>query len=54
MVLASPFFAFLAAGAFIGVGCLAPGPEGPACSVAGWTLVFSCCGGGGARALPAG
>ena len=35
---------FLAIGAFIGVGCVALGPEASAQHVVGWTLVFSCCG----------
>jgi putative membrane protein len=35
---------FLAIGALIGVGCVALGPEGSARAVAGWTLLFSCCG----------
>jgi putative membrane protein len=35
---------FLAIGALIGVGCVALGPDGSAPFVAGWTLVFSCCG----------
>jgi putative membrane protein len=35
---------FLAIGAFIGVGCVALAPSGPAQSVASWTLIFSCCG----------
>jgi putative membrane protein len=35
---------FLAIGALIGVGCVALGPDGSARFVAGWTLVFSCCG----------
>jgi putative membrane protein len=40
---------FLAVGAFIGVGCIALAPGGPARegsvqSVVGWTLLFSCCG----------
>jgi putative membrane protein len=35
---------FLAAGAFIGVGCVALAVEGSAQAVVGWTLVFSCCG----------
>ena len=35
---------FLAAGAFIGVGCLAFGADGSAQAIAGWTLIFSCCG----------
>jgi putative membrane protein len=35
---------FLAIGAFIGVGCVALAPSGSAQSVAGWTLIFSCCG----------
>ncbi|HET7138608.1 MAG TPA: DUF1304 domain-containing protein [Arthrobacter sp.] len=35
---------FLAAGAFIGVGCVAFAPQGSSQPVVGWTLVFSCCG----------
>ena len=35
---------FLAIGAFIGAGCVAFAAAGSAQSVAGWTLVFSCCG----------
>jgi putative membrane protein len=35
---------FLAIGALIGLGCVALGPDGSARFVAGWTLVFSCCG----------
>ncbi|MBE4717857.1 DUF1304 domain-containing protein [Pseudarthrobacter sp. AB1] len=35
---------FLAIGAFIGVGCVALGPGVSAQQVAGWTLIFSCCG----------
>jgi putative membrane protein len=35
---------FLAAGAFIGVGCVAFSPQGSVQPVVGWTLVFSCCG----------
>jgi putative membrane protein len=35
---------FLAIGALIGVGCVALGPDGSAPAVAGWTLLFSCCG----------
>jgi putative membrane protein len=35
---------FLAIGALIGVGCVALGPDGSARFVAGWTLIFSCCG----------
>jgi len=35
---------FLALGAFIGVGCVVWGAEGSAQAVAGWTLIFSCCG----------
>ncbi|QNE13325.1 DUF1304 domain-containing protein [Pseudarthrobacter sp. NBSH8] len=35
---------FLAIGAFIGVGCVALGPGASAQQVAGWTLIFSCCG----------
>jgi putative membrane protein len=35
---------FLALGAFIGVGCVGWGAEGSAQAVAGWTLIFSCCG----------
>ncbi|MDQ0692776.1 DUF1304 domain-containing protein [Arthrobacter sp. W4I7] len=35
---------FLAIGALIGVGCVALGRDGSAPFVAGWTLVFSCCG----------
>jgi len=35
---------FLAIGAFIGVGLVALGGDGSAPAVAGWTLIFSCCG----------
>jgi putative membrane protein len=35
---------FLAVGTFVGVGLLAFGAQGTAQSVAGWTLIFSCCG----------
>ncbi|MFB0839685.1 DUF1304 domain-containing protein [Arthrobacter sp. FW306-05-C] len=35
---------FLAVGAFAGIGLAAAGGQGSAQSVAGWTLVFSCCG----------
>lgn len=35
---------FLAVGAFAGIGLAAAGGPGSAQSVAGWTLVFSCCG----------
>ncbi|MDQ0635732.1 putative membrane protein [Arthrobacter pascens] len=35
---------FLAIGAFIGVGCVALTSEGSAASIAGWTLIFTCCG----------
>ncbi|MET3205935.1 MULTISPECIES: DUF1304 domain-containing protein [unclassified Arthrobacter] len=35
---------FLAIGAFIGVGCVAFGPDASAQHVVGWTLIFSCCG----------
>jgi putative membrane protein len=35
---------FLAAGAFIGVGCVAFAPQGSLQPVVGWTLIFSCCG----------
>jgi putative membrane protein len=35
---------FLAAGALIGVGCVAFAPQGSVQPVVGWTLVFSCCG----------
>jgi putative membrane protein len=35
---------FLAAGAFIGVGCVAFAPQGSFQPVVGWTLIFSCCG----------
>ena len=35
---------FLAIGALIGVGCVALASGGSAPFVAGWTLVFSCCG----------
>ena len=35
---------FLALGAFIGVGLVALGHGGSAQHVAGWTLIFSCCG----------
>jgi putative membrane protein len=35
---------FLAIGAFIGIGCVILASEGSARAVAGWTLVFSCCG----------
>ena len=35
---------FLAVGAFVGVGLVAYGRSGSVPSVAGWTLVFSCCG----------
>ena len=35
---------FLAAGTLIGIACAALGPEGPAQSVAGWTLIFASCG----------
>jgi putative membrane protein len=35
---------FLAIGAFIGVGLVALGGVGPWQDVAGWTLIFSCCG----------
>ncbi|TQJ35004.1 DUF1304 domain-containing protein [Arthrobacter sp. SLBN-122] len=35
---------FLATGAFIGAGLVALGGEGSAQAVAGWTLIFSCCG----------
>ncbi|WP_426989393.1 DUF1304 domain-containing protein [Pseudarthrobacter sp. Y6] len=35
---------FLAIGAFIGVGCVALGPDASAQQVIGWTLIFSCCG----------
>ncbi|MGN7149939.1 DUF1304 domain-containing protein [Arthrobacter sp. SAFR-179] len=35
---------FLAVGAFIGAGLVALGGAGSAQAVAGWTLIFSCCG----------
>ncbi|MBT2250584.1 DUF1304 domain-containing protein [Arthrobacter sp. BHU FT2] len=35
---------FLAAGAFIGIGLVAFGADGSAQDVAGWTLIFACCG----------
>jgi len=35
---------FLAIGAFIGAGLVALGGAGSAQAVAGWTLIFSCCG----------
>lgn len=35
---------FLAIGAFIGIGLVALGGPGSAQDVAGWTLIFSCCG----------
>ncbi|NUT72602.1 DUF1304 domain-containing protein [Pseudarthrobacter sp. C4D7] len=35
---------FLAIGAFIGVGLVALGGAGTVQNVAGWTLIFSCCG----------
>ncbi|UTT70002.1 DUF1304 domain-containing protein [Arthrobacter sp. DNA4] len=35
---------FLAVGAFIGVGLVAFGGAGSMQDVAGWTLIFSCCG----------
>jgi putative membrane protein len=35
---------FLAIGAFIGAGLVALGGDGSARAVAGWTLIFSCCG----------
>jgi putative membrane protein len=35
---------FLALGAFVGIGCVAFGAGGSAQQVAGWTLIFSCCG----------
>ncbi|MET3173105.1 UNVERIFIED_ORG: putative membrane protein [Arthrobacter sp. UYCu721] len=35
---------FLAIGAFLGVGCVALGPDASAQNVVGWTLIFSCCG----------
>ncbi|HJV97546.1 MAG TPA: DUF1304 domain-containing protein [Arthrobacter sp.] len=35
---------FLAIGAFVGVGCVAFGADGSTTQVAGWTLIFSCCG----------
>jgi len=35
---------FLAVGAFIGVGLVALGGSGSVQDVAGWTLIFSCCG----------
>jgi putative membrane protein len=35
---------FLAIGAFVGIGLAAIGGQGSAQAVAGWTLVFSCCG----------
>lgn len=35
---------FLAVGAFIGVGLVVLGGSGSVQAVAGWTLIFSCCG----------
>jgi putative membrane protein len=35
---------FLAIGAFIGAGLVAAGASGSPLHVAGWTLIFSCCG----------
>ncbi|CAM3139001.1 hypothetical protein PSET11_00319 [Arthrobacter ulcerisalmonis] len=35
---------FLAVGAFIGLGLVAFGTSGSAQHVAGWTLIFTCCG----------
>ena len=35
---------FLAVGTFVGIGLLAVGGQGTAQAVAGWTLIFSCCG----------